>query len=101
MPEGMSRRKTNTTYFSQRGKVIHWKVEFLLDKGISVVVKKVNENMTLEKIIQKFLSDPYNKHTYSKFPALTMDPKDMVFLMVDCDSPVKTQHRLTQPTIFF
>lgn len=88
MPEGMTRRKTNTTYFSQRGKTIHWKVELFFEKSVSVVIKKVNENMTLEKIIQKFLSDPYNKHTYSKFPALTIEPKDMTFLMIDCDSPV-------------
>lgn len=93
MPEGMTRRKTNTTYFSQRGKTIHWKVELFFEKGVSVVIKKVNESMTLEKIIQKFLSDPYNKHTYSKFPALTIEPKDMTFLMIDCDSPVRERKK--------
>lgn len=91
MPEGMTRRKTNTTRHDRRADVLFWKVELLFSSSspsAAVVAPAVDERRSLSELLAEVLSDPCTRHALGESVAAA---DEMRFLLVDCDSPSHAQ----------
>lgn len=55
-PHGMSKRKSNSTFFDRKRKCIFWRIEWIFEgTDVRVVSARVDENSTLESVVAKHL----------------------------------------------
>jgi hypothetical protein len=87
MPEGMSRRKRNTSAWRRRDLVL-WRVEFVLAGcGATLAAERVPETLAVASVLDTLLSDPCNRQAIARDPVAAAPPASLVFLLADCDSP--------------